>query len=414
MLASNQFQNPKGYDWYMTEDSENKRLSWKRGIMDWILTSMLAVAVTLSVRAAAPPKEFVYIGTYTERGSRGIYVSEFDTVKGSLASPVLAAETSQPSFFAVSSDRKFLYAVNEVNHFNGEPAGAVSAFSIDSSTGKLTLLDQVSSRDPGPAYIILDGAGHFVLVANYDGGSVAVFRLQPNGSIGELTGFVRHKGSSLNRERQEGPHAHAIAMAPDNRFAIVADLGLDQLLVYPFDGSSGRLGTPRIIKTEPGAGPRHLVFSSNGKFLYVINELKSTITVYSYAWRDGAMLPIQTISTLPSGFAGSNTAAEVLLHPSGKFLYASNRGDENSIAVFSIDSRTGTLTFIEDVPSGGKIPRNFGIDPSGEWLLAANQDSNTIVAFRINRESGHLTATGHAVEVKSPAIVHFLALEQRR
>jgi 6-phosphogluconolactonase len=375
------------------------------------VAAILAVAVILAVRATTRPREFVYIGTYMDRGSRGIYVSEFDSVKGSLTAPVLAAETSQPSFLAVSSDHKFLYAVNELNHFNGEPAGAISAFSMDPSTGKLTLLNQVSSRDPGPAYIALDGAGHFVLVANYDGGSVAVFRLLPDGQIGELSAFVRHKGSSANRERQEGPHAHAIAMAPDNRFAVVADLGLDELLVYPFDGSTGKLGTPRIIKTDPGAGPRHLVFSSNGKFVYVINELKSAITVYSYASRNGAMSPIQTVSTLPSGFTGSNAAAEVLLHPAGKFLYTSNRGDESSISVFAVDSRKGMLTFIEDVPSGGKTPRSFGIDPSGEWLLAANQDSNTIVTFRINRESGRLTGTGHSAEVKSPAMVDFLGLE---
>ena len=398
----------------ITENSSRKDPSFKPGMAHWILASVLTVVAMLSVRAAGRPKELVYIGTYTEHGSRGIYVSEFDPVNGSLASPLLAAETSQPSFLAVSSDHKFLYAANELNHFNGESAGAISAFSIDSSTGKLTLLDQVSSRDPGPAHVVLDGAGHFVLVANYDGGSVAVFRLLPDGQIGELTAFVRHQGSSVNRERQKTPHAHAIAMAPDNRFAIVADLGLDQLLVYPFDGSNGKLGTPRVVKTELGAGPRHLVFSGNGKFLYLINELASTITVYCYTLRDGAMAPVQTISTLPSGFAGSNTAAEVLLHPSGKFLYASNRGDDNSIGVFAIDSRKGTLTFIEDVPSTGKIPRNFAIDPSGAWLLAANQDSNTVVTFRINRESGHLTATGASVEVKSPAMVDFLGFEQRK
>jgi 6-phosphogluconolactonase len=216
----------------------------------------------------------------------------------------------------------------------------------------------------------------------------------------------------VNRERQEAPHAHAIAMSPDNRFAIVTDLGLDQLLVYPFDGSSGTLAPPRIINTDPGAGPRHLVFSSNGKFLYVINELSSAITVYSYAPRDGAMTPLQKMSTLPSGFAGSNTAGEVAVHPSGRFLYASNRGDDNSIAVFAVDSGKGTLALVEQIPTAGKTPRNFAIDPSGEWLLAANQDSNTVVTFRINRESGRLTRTGNSIEVKSPAMVDFLASAQ--
>jgi 6-phosphogluconolactonase len=378
----------------------------------WIPASILTVAAMVPVYAAAVAKEFVYIATYTEHGSQGIYVCEFDPLTGRLTRPVLAAETSQPSFLAVSSDRKFLYAVNELGHFNGEPAGAVSGFSIDSSTGNLTLLDQVSSRGPGPAHIVLDRAGHFVLVANYDGGSVAVFRLLPDGAIGDSTAFVRHKGSSVNRARQQGPHAHAVAMSPDNRFAIVADLGLDQLLVYPFDASSGTLGLPRIARTQSGVGPRHLVFNSSGKFVYVINELSSTITVYSYALRDGAMAPLQTISTLPGGFAGLNTAAEVVLHPSGKFLYASNRGDDNSIAVFAADPKKGTLTLIEYVPTDGKIPRNFAIDPSGEWLLAANQDSNTVITFRINRESGRLTRTGLSIEVKSPAMVDFLTAEQ--
>jgi 6-phosphogluconolactonase len=383
-------------------------------IARWIFLLILMVAPTISVLAVRAMKDFVYIGTYTEHGSRGIYVCEFDPLTGRLASPVLAAETSQPSFLAVSSDRKFLYAINEIDKFNGQPTGAVSAFSLDSATRKLTPLNQVSSRDPGPAHIVLDRAGHFVLVANYDGGSVAVFRLLPDGQISESTAFVRHKGSSVNRERQEGPHAHAITMSPDNRFAIVADLGLDQLLVYPFDASDGMLGQPHIVKTDPGVGPRHLVFSSNGKLVYVINELSSTITVYSYASRDGAMTPLQTISSLPGGFAGSNTAAEVVLHPSGKFLYASNRGDENSIAVFSVDPKKGTLTPLEYVSTAGKMPRSFAIDPSGEWLLVANQESNTVVTFRIDRESGRLTPTGQFIEVNSPAMVDFVFLSGQK
>ncbi len=396
----------------MTEKSMKRDFFFIARWAPWIPASILAVAAMVPIHAAAVSKEFVYIATYTEHGSRGIYVCEFDPLTGRLTRPVLAAETSQPSFLAVSSDRKFLYAVNELSHFNGEPAGAVSGFSIDSSTGNLTLLDQVSSRGPGPAHLVLDRAGHFVLVANYDGGSVAVFRLLPDGTIGDSTAFVRHKGSSVNPQRQQGPHAHAIAMSPDNRFAIVADLGLDQLFVYPFDASSGTLGLPRIARTQPGVGPRHLVFDSSGKFVYVINELSSTITVYSYMLRDGAMAPLQTISTLPGGFAGLNTAAEVVLHPSGTFLYASNRGDDNSIAVFAVDPKKGTLTPIEYVPAEGKIPRNFAIDPSGQWLLAANQDSNTVITLRIDRDSGRLTRTGQSIEVKSPAMVDFLTAEQ--
>jgi len=380
----------------------------------WILLSMLAVAAIISVHAAPAALDFVYIGTYTDHGSEGIYVCEFDPATGRLTSPVVAAKTPQPSFLAVARGREFLYAVNETDQFNGQPAGGVSAFSMDSSTGKLKILNQVSARGSGPAHIVLDRTGRFALVANYGGGSVAVLPLLPDGKLGESTAFVQHKGSSVNHERQEGPHAHAIAMSPDNRFAVVADLGLDQLLVYPFDASRGALGPPRIIKTDPGVGPRHLTFSNSGNSVYVINEMASTVTVYSYDPRDGAMAPIQTVSSLPANFTGKNTAAEIAFHPSGKFLYASNRGDDNSIAGFAVDPRKGTLALIERVPTGGKTPRNFAIDPSGEWLLAANQDSNSVVTFRINKESGRLTPTGESIEVNSPAMVDFVPIRGRK
>ena len=374
------------------------------------LAAVLTLTAFTSAHATGATKERVYIGTYTEHGSKGIYVCEFDPSTGTLTPPGLAAATADPSFLVVSPDRRFLYAINETDHFNGQPAGGVSAFSIAPATGKLTLLNQVSSLAPGPAYITLDRSGHYVLVANYDEGSVAVYRIMPDGKIGDSTAFVRHYGSSVNAERQKGPHAHSIAMSSDNRFAIVADLGLDELIVYPLDASQGTLGTPRVIKTDPGVGPRHLTLASSGKFVYVINELKSSLTVYSYNASDGAMTPLQKISTLPNNFHGENTAAEVVLDPTEKFLYASNRGDDNSIAVFAVDPKKGTLTAIEYVPTGGKTPRNFAIDPSGQWLLAANQDSNNIVTFRINAKSGRLTPAGKSIEVNSPTIVDFVPL----
>jgi 6-phosphogluconolactonase len=372
-----------------------------------LFPSILALGAILSVHAAVASKYFVYVGTYTGHGSQGIYVCDFDSSSGRLGSPRLAAATAQPSFLAITKSRRFLYAVNEFDQFNGQAAGAVSAFSVDSATGKLKLLNQVSSRGAGPAFITLDRSEHFVLIANYDQGSVAVFRLLPNGKIGESTAYVVHKGSSVNPKRQEGPHAHAIAMSPDNRFAIVADLGLDQLLVYPFDASVGTLGQARVIKTDPGAGPRHLVFAGSGRFLYVIDELSSTISVYSYS-HEGAIVPIERVSSLPSGFNGTNTAAEIVLHPSGRFLYASNRGDDNSIAVFGVDPEVGSLTLIEHVPSRGKTPRSIAVDPLGDWLLAANQDSNTVVTFRINKDSGRLTLAGPPIQVNSPAMVDFM------
>ncbi|MGB2619561.1 MAG: lactonase family protein [Candidatus Acidiferrales bacterium] len=381
-----------------------------RAVLGLFLAAVLTLTAFTSAHATGATKERVYIGTYTEHGSKGIYVCEFDPSTGTLTPPGLAAATADPSFLVVSPDRRFLYAINETDHFNGQPAGGVSAFSIAPATGKLTLLNQVSSLAPGPAYITLDRSGHYVLVANYDEGSVAVYRIMPDGKIGDSTAFVRHYGSSVNAERQKGPHAHSIAMSSDNRFAIVADLGLDELIVYPLDASQGTLGTPRVIKTDPGVGPRHLTLASSGKFIYVINELKSSLTVYSYNASDGAMTPLQKISTLPNNFHGENTAAEVVLDPTEKFLYASNRGDDNSIAVFAVDPKKGTLTAIEYVPTGGKTPRNFAIDPSGQWLLAANQDSNNIVTFRINAKSGRLTPAGKSIEVNSPTIVDFVPL----
>ncbi|MGC2294823.1 MAG: lactonase family protein [Candidatus Acidiferrales bacterium] len=381
-----------------------------RAVLGLFLAAVLTLTAFTSAHATGATKERVYIGTYTEHGSKGIYVCEFDPSTGTLTPPELAAATADPSFLVVSPDRRFLYAINETDHFNGQPAGGVSAFSIAPATGKLTLLNQVSSLAPGPAYITLDRSGHYVLVANYDEGSVAVYRIMPDGKIGDSTAFVRHYGSSVNAERQKGPHAHSIAMSSDNRFAIVADLGLDELIVYPLDASQGTLGTPRVIKTDPGVGPRHLTLASSGKFVYVINELKSSLTVYSYNASDGAMTPLQKISTLPNNFHGENTAAEVVLDPTEKFLYASNRGDDNSIAVFAVDPKKGTLTAIEYVPTGGKTPRNFAIDPSGQWLLAANQDSNNIVTFRINAKSGRLTPAGKSIEVNSPTIVDFVPL----
>jgi 6-phosphogluconolactonase len=230
-----------------------------------------------------------------------------------------------------------------------------------------------------------------------------------DGDLGDASAFVQHQGHSVNPERQEGPHAHAIALSPDNRFAIVADLGLDQLLVYRFDAAKGTLGAnPQIVKTTPGAGPRHLVFGANGRFLYVINEMQSTIVTYSYDAAGGALHELQTVPTLPKNFTGKNTTAEIAIDPTGKFLFGSNRG-EDSIAVFAIDPHAGTLTHLETDPSGGKTPRNFAIDPTGSWLLAANQDSNNVVVFRIDRKTGHLTATGDTVTVSSPVCVTFVA-----
>jgi 6-phosphogluconolactonase len=378
------------------------------------LSALILMALASSVLAPAvePPSHeyLVYVGTYTDHGSKGIYAYRFDSSTGKLTPLGLAAESAAPSFLAVDSTGRFLYAVNETANYNGHPTGAVSAFAIQPEAGKLSLLNQVSSRSEGPAHITLDRTNKYALVSNYDGGSVAVFPVLKDGQLGEATSFVQHKGSSVNPERQKGPHAHAVAPSPDNRFVMVADLGLDQLLIYPFDAAKGTLGSaPQIVRASPGAGPRHLVFSSDGRFVYVINELQSTVVTYSYNGLTGALHELQSISTLPKGFSGNSTAAEIEIHPSGKFLLASNRGDD-SIAVFAIDARAGTLTHVETDTTRGKTPRNFAIDPTGAWLLVANQDSDNIVVFRINQETGHLIPTGEALQVPSPVCVKFTAL----
>ena len=372
---------------------------------------MLALSLLSPAAGTGQQEYLLYVGTYTDHASKGIYAYHFDSSTGKLSSLGLAAEAAEPSFLAVDSSGRFLYAANETATYNGQHTGAVSAFAIQRDNGKLSPLNQVSSRGENPAHVTLDRTEKYALVSNYTGGSVAVFPVLKNGGLGEASSFVQHKGSSVNPQRQERPHAHAVALSPDNRFAVVADLGLDQLLVYSFDATKGTLGAvPQIVKTSPGAGPRHLVFNSDGGFLYVINELQSTVAAYAYNQSNGALHELQTISTLPKGFCANNTAAEIEIDPSGQFVFASNRGDD-SIAVFAIDSHAGTLTHVETDPSGGKTPRNFAIDPTGRWLLVANQDSNNMAVFRIDHRNGHLTQTGEVLPVPSPVCLKFAPLQ---
>ncbi len=355
---------------------------------------------------------FLYVGTYTAKESKGIYAYRFDAKSGELTPMGLAAETKNPSFIAIDPTNRFLYAVNEVPDYNGARSGAVSAFSINRRTGKLTLLNQVASRGADPCYISVDKSGKYVLVANYTGGNVAVFPLQPDGRIGEATAFIQHTGSSVNKERQEAPHAHWIETTADNRFAVAVDLGLDELLVYHFGAKTGALAanSPPYAKLDAGAGPRHLAFDPNGKFAYVVNELQSSITAFAYDSTQGTFQKLKTVSTLPKDFSGKNDTAEIEVHPSGKFLFASNRGHD-SIAVFSVDGRTGELISVGDYSTQGKVPRNFTIDPTGEFLFVANQDTNNIVSFRIDAASGKLTPTNQNVNVPEPVCLKFMRAE---
>ena len=376
----------------------------------------LGSALPDSLRARLLPNRpsrdlLVYVGTYTtgKSGGEGIYIYRMDLSSGELKHFNTVKGVANPSFLAIDGSRRYLYAVNEITEFAGKPSGAVSAFSINQKTGGLRFLNQQSSQGAGPCHVSVDKAGRFVLVANYDGGSVAVLPVRRDGSLGAATDVDQHHGSSVNRERQEGPHAHCIIPDAANRYAFVADLGLDKIMIYHFDSEKGKLTPNREpwVQVKPGAGPRHLTFHPNGRHAYVINELDSTITAFAYHAAGGTLRETQTVSALPRGYSGTNTAAEVRVSPSGKFLYGSNRGHD-SIVVFKIEERTGKLTYVEHVSTGGKTPRNFTIDPTGTFLLAANQDSGTIVTFRLDSETGRLRPPGHIAEVLSPVCLELI------
>jgi 6-phosphogluconolactonase len=382
-------------------------------------TLRLAIVVSfVAAASAAQSKYLFYVGTYTEEdgkslASKGIYVYGYDADTGKITALGPAAETTNPSFVALAPNGRFLYAVNEVGNYKGPNSGGVSAFSIDRATGKLTFLNEVPSRGADPCYITVDKTGKYVLVANYTGGSVAVFPVLADGKLGEASAFVQHTGHGADPKRQEKPHAHSIDLSPDNRFAMVDDLGLDKLLVYKFDSAKGSLtpNDPPFVKVDAGAGPRHFALHPSEKFAYVVSEMQGTVTAFENNPRTGTLRPLQTISTLPKNFKGEIEDAEVEVHPSGKFLYASNRGDGNSIAVFAIDAEKGTLSLLEITPTQGKAPRHFQIDPTGTLLFAENQQSNNIVVFRIDQKTGKLTSTGQVLDVASPVCVKFLAVE---
>ena len=389
-------------------------ISRRRHLLSFFLFSL----VTVTAANDSPKGRYVlFVGTYTDKQSKGIYAYRFDSASSELTPLGMAAEAINPSFLAIDPSHRFLYAVNEVQKYEDANSGAVSAFAIDSQkgdrqTGKVQLLNAVASRGADPCYIAFDKTGKYALVANYTGGSVAVFPVQADGHIGESSAFVQHVGSSVNRERQEGAHAHWIETTPDNRFAIAVDLGLDELLIYRFDAKNGSLtpNNPPYAKLDPGAGPRHLAFHPNGKFAYVVNELQSSITAFAYDASRGELRKLNTVSTLPKNFSGSNDTAEIKVHPSGKFLFASNRGHD-SIALFSIDSKTGALTLADHFPTQGKTPRNFEIDPTGKFLFVANQDTNNIAVFGIDSKNGRLTVTKRTLQVPSPVCLKFMAVE---
>jgi 6-phosphogluconolactonase len=356
----------------------------------------------------------VYVGTYTRGDSEGIYLLELHRDTGELRSRGLAAVAANPSFLAVHPSGDFLYAVNELIEWKGQKTGAVSAFRIDKETGKLALLNQQPSHGTGPCYLTVDRSGRHVLVANYGDGSVASFPIGGDGALGVAESVIQHTGSSVNPDRQEGPHAHSINLDPANRIALAADLGLDRVLIYQFNEDEGTLNPhdPSSVDITPGAGPRHSAFHPDGLHLYVVNELDLTVSVFGYRPRSGTLQAIQYVSTLPDSVTtleaqetGYSTA-EIQVHPSGRFLYVSNRGHD-TIAVFSVDGSTRKLALVDHAPTIGRNPRNFRIDPSGRYLLAANQNSNSVVVFKIDAETGRLTPTGHSARVPAPVCLRF-------
>ena len=368
-----------------------------------------------ATRAAETGEYLLFVGTYTANESKGIYAYRFVPASNELTPLGLVAETPNPSFLTVDSTGRFLYAVNELEKYKGESSGSVSAFVIDRKRGELSLLNEVSSRGTDPCHVSMDQSGKYVLVANYGSGSVAVFPVLKDGSLGKVSSFVQHTGSGPDRERQEGPHAHWIGVTSENRFVMAADLGIDQVLVYRFNEKPGILSAnhPASVAMEPGSGPRHLDFHPNGKFVYVLSELQSKINVFSYDSRQGTLQPLQHIATVPKEFSGANYPAEIRVHPNGRFLFASNRGHD-SIVVFSIDQEKGTLSLVGHFSTQGKKPRNFEIDPSGANLFVANQESGNVVIFNIEQTTGKLTPTGQVLHIDSPVCLKFMVLSGTR
>jgi 6-phosphogluconolactonase len=372
---------------------------------------LAGLCALISLGAAHATEFYVYFGTYTGAKSKGIYLSRFDSATGKLTEPELATEMKNPSFLATNPSGEFLYAVGEVDSSQGQSGGVVKAFAIAAPTGKLTALNQQSSGGTGPCHLSVDATGKCALVANYGAGSIAALPLRADGRLEKAMVIIHHTGSSVNPQRQTKPGAHFIIPSPDNRFALSCDLGLDKVLAYQLEAATaGLLPAHHPFATvAPGSGPRHLTFSPDGKFVYVISEMKCTITTFAYEARTAAMTEVQSLSTLPEDHppTDKDSCAEIAMHPSGKFVYGSNRGHD-SIAVFSVDEKTGKLTLVQHKATQGKTPRHFAIDPTGSWLLAENQNSDSVVVFAIDPANGRLKPTGQTISVGSPVCAVFV------
>jgi 6-phosphogluconolactonase len=351
----------------------------------------------------------LFVGTYTERtpdGSKGIYAARFDTSTGRISALTPVAELQNPSWVTVSRDRRFLYAVSEVGtpDATGTPAGLVVAYAIGAG-GKLTELNRVSSGGADPCHLAIDRTGRTVAVANYTGGSTVAFKVGADGRLGAAS-KDQHTGKGPNAERQEGAHAHSTDFVSDDRLLLSCDLGNDRIYVYDHDPRAGAIAAhkPAFVALEPGSGPRHLAVHPSKRYVYVLTELTSHVAMFSWNPATGTLVQRQSIPTVPVGTPPSNSTAEIVVHPNGRYVYASNRGHD-SIAVFSVDARNGRLTGIGNTPTGGNVPRNFAIDASGRWLLAANQRSDSIVTFAIDQSTGALTPNGAVTKVPRPVCI---------
>jgi 6-phosphogluconolactonase len=383
--------------------------------MPWTQTHSvgLALSVTRGLTSVDMGKTqesgfFVYIGTYTDGDGGGIHLLRFDPGQGLFEYVGVAGECSNPSFIAIHPSGRSLYAASET----GSPEGGhVLSFALDQRCGLLTSLNQQPSGGRDPCHLVVDPSGGWVLVANYTDGGVATLNILDDGSLGESGARFKHEGSSVDPRRQVGPHAHSINLTPDGSRAVVADLGTDKVAIYRFDPDDGSLipNDPPWGKVEPGSGPRHVAFHPDGNWVYVLNEMAATLTTFSYDPAGGALEPLQALSMLPDGFDGFRSASEVVVHPSGRFVYASNRGHD-SIAIFAVQPDDGTLVALDRTSSGGREPRNFAIEPSGRFLVSANQNTDNVVVFRIE-EDGRLARTAMEVEVPKPVCIRFLGID---
>jgi 6-phosphogluconolactonase len=356
---------------------------------------------------------YLFVGTYTEgspasRGSKGIYVYRFDAATGD-ASPISTIMTDNPSYLAVAPGGRFLYSVNETHGAGMEPGG-VSAFSFDKSTGKLTFIDKQTSGGADPCYISVDAGRKWALVANYSGGNLSALPIGADGSLHPLTELIQHTGAGPVKDRQEKAHVHSTILSPDQRYLVVADLGMDQLSVLRFTPTAMKTPlTPAadsVVKIQPGYGPRHTAFAPGKPYAYAINELSGMVDAFQYT--NGKFTLLQAISSHPAGYKGEIGSADIHISPDGRFLYASNRGDANNIAVFSIDGATGKLTWKGVVATGGNAPRNFMIDPTGHWLLAANQSGSNVVIFKVDPQTGMPTPTGKQLSIPAPVCLKMI------